>query len=85
MTPGFWMHETSGKLAPVVTKYIQRKPLDDAEIVVMRAYLRQWIGADAWLESPGIKNLRLMVDKIVDMPTLDAWLDIAFEEGVDPL
>jgi hypothetical protein len=81
--PGFWMHETSGVLRPVVEKFIHGGVLSLAEIVTMRAYLRQWMEGD--FLGPEIEDLRAMVECIVDMPTLRRWINAAVIAGIDPL
>lgn len=83
-TPGFWMHEISGVLRPIVERYIQREPLERKDITVMRAYLRQWIAADLFIGDE-IVDLRREVDLITDQRTLDAWIRRAANAGVDPL
>lgn len=38
--PKFWRRETSGELARIVTRYLDGYTLKEAEIYLMRAYLR---------------------------------------------
>lgn len=81
--PGFWMNETSGALRPAVERYLNRKTIPD-DIPIMRAYLRQWIAADGF-RGREIAQLRIDVDQIVDLASLDVWIEGALEAGVDPL
>ena len=93
--PGYWMHETSGVLRPVVEKYLNGWPLTPEDIATMRAYLRQWVNAKAWDDNPNLAAdtegkatlamLRLMVDEIRAPHNIKQWLDIATELGMDPL
>ena len=84
--PGYWMAEASGVLSPVVERYLQgNQPLTDEEIGIMRAYLRQWINADAWQGGEAVEQLRSMVDLIRTREHVDTWIDIAVEYGMDPL
>ena len=80
--PRFWMYETTGVLAPVIEAYLRGKWLDEAEIGVMRAYLRQWIMAPVW---KGVDELRASVSLIRTRSDIHSWLDAALDEGIDPL
>jgi hypothetical protein len=87
--PGYWMHETSGVLAPVVRKYLEGGDLDEQEVAVMRAYLRQWVNAPVWLAVPGepagLEQLRRDVGGLRSSGDVKAWLERALALGVDPL
>jgi hypothetical protein len=84
-TPGFWQYEQSGRLRPVVVAYLHGKPLDDEQVTMMRAYLRQWINADVWRNDPGLDQLRTRIDELVDRASIDRWLSDALDLGIDPL
>ena len=83
--PRYWMREASGVLAPVVEAYLHGKPLQPAQIVVMKMYLRQWIMAPVWLGGAELASLREMVDSIETQGDIRAWLNAAVEWGHDPL
>ena len=91
--PGFWMDESSGRLAPAVMTYLEGGELDDAGIAVMRAYLRQWIGATVWDQNPHADDdsrawlaaLRADIDGLTSREAIADWLERAEEGGVDPL
>ncbi len=80
--PGYWPHETTGTLRPVVIRHLEGAALDQAEIAVMRAYLRQWMASDHW---HGADDLRGRIDGITTNDSLRAWLDDALTLGIDPL
>lgn len=82
--PGFWMHETSGVLAPVIHAYLRGDELSRYEVGIMRAYLRQWINAPGFV-GPEVDALRREVDSIATRNDVTAWLDRAVDAGVDPL
>ena len=82
--PGYWMYETSGVLRPAVEAYLNNEPMTDAHIGAMRAYLRQWMDDTTWAGNE-IVSLRERIDGIVDRPSLQSWLDDAFDAGIDPL
>lgn len=79
---GYWMHETSGVLKPVVEKYLRHEKLSPGDIVIMRAYLRQWIEADGFKDG---EILRDTVRSITTQRELEDWLDDAMAVGIDPL
>ena len=78
------MDETTGVLRPAVEAYLFDRPMSDAQIAAMRAYLRQWIASPLW-RGPDIDRLRGMVDGLLDRPAIERWLDIAFDANLDPL
>jgi hypothetical protein len=80
--PGYWMNETSGVLRPAIEGYLHGRPLSHSDIAAIRAYLRQWIAADAW---DGAEELRGRVDRLTTREALDEWLDDAVAIGIDPL
>jgi hypothetical protein len=81
-TPNYWMHETSGVLAPVVEAYIRGEELAPQDIAIMRAYLRQWIKSPVWMD---VTELRESVEKITTREDIDVWLKKAEDAGIDPL
>jgi hypothetical protein len=84
-TPGYWMYETTGVLAPVVKKYLNYEPLSDSDVATMRAYLRQWIMAPVWKGDAELAALRAAVNRIQTQNDISEWLEAAMEEGHDPL
>jgi len=91
--PGYWMDETSGALRPAVEAYLNHEPLTAAHIGALRAYLRQWIGAEAWDLHPHageedraqLAQMRARVDSLISRQAIDTWLDAAIDMGMDPL
>jgi hypothetical protein len=81
--PGYWRFETSGVLEPAVRAYLNRGPMTDAQIAVMRAYLRQWMAGD-WL-GPMIDVLRTKVEEITTKADIEDWMEMANRESIDPL
>lgn len=79
--PGYWMDETSGVLVPAVVAYLHGKPLTDAQVGAMRAYLRQWI----WGDFRGADELRTSVERIQTREDIKRWIDLATDLGMDPL
>jgi hypothetical protein len=91
--PGFWMYETSGVLAPVVKAYLEDRPLSEADIRILKAYLRQWIFSGVWDRNPtmddegrrDLTRLRVAAALIRTRKDVDRWIDEAIGFGVDPL
>jgi hypothetical protein len=91
--PGYWMHETSGVLRPVVEAYLRGEPLNPEQIAVMRAYLRQWVMSEVWGQNPHmddaerawLASLRATVEGLTSRDGIKYWLDRATEGGMDPL
>lgn len=84
VAPAYWRNETSGALRRAVRAYLEGELLSSDDIVLLRAYLRQWIGSDVW-RGDAVAALRLRVDSLCDRATLAAWLADADDAGVDPL
>ena len=82
--PGYWMNETSGVLRPAVEAYLHDQPMTGEQIAAMRAYLRQWIAADGF-RGPTVDVLRTAVDGLTTKDAIRRWIDIATDEGMDPL
>jgi hypothetical protein len=41
--PVYWMHEGSGKMRPIIEKFLKDEALTEWELGVMRWYVHQWI------------------------------------------
>lgn len=80
--PGYWMHESSGVLRPVIEDYLHNRPLSYAQIATMRAYLRQWIMAPCW---QNVDELRAGIDSLTTREAVHNWLERALDAGIDPL
>lgn len=91
--PGYWMHETSGMLAPAVHAYLSGRPLSIFHIAALRAYFRQWAGAALWDKNPfadaadkiALASLRASIDGLTTRAALAVWLEAAAALGIDPL
>lgn len=91
--PGFWLHETSGVLRPAVEAYLNGIDLSGDQIAALRAYLRQWVMAEAWDQNPHatdtdrelLAELRQAIDRLLTSEAIDLWLYEAFAIGIDPL
>jgi len=82
---GYWMHEISGVLQPVVRAYLERRWLTPREVHIMRAYLKLWIDAPVWRGDRELAELRQQVNEIHSVADIDRWICLALREGHDPL
>jgi hypothetical protein len=82
--PGCWRNETSGVLAPVVEAYLSGETLTYGQVVVMKAYLRQWIMAPGFIGVAAL-TLRRAVEQIRAHRDIAEWLEAAEKAGIDPL
>ncbi|MBE9191412.1 hypothetical protein IQ230_13860 [Gloeocapsopsis crepidinum LEGE 06123] len=93
--PPYWMQESSGKLAGAIETYINHRSEPDQpaptfnQIILIQYYLKLWINAPCYLNSPGFESekaaLRRSVDEIDSVADINKWLDAALEIGIDPL
>ena len=80
--PGYWMYETGGALRPAIVAYLNRDPINDEQIALIRAYLRQWV---AGFHGPDVERLADEVDGVVDRAAIDRFLYKCDQIGIDPL
>jgi hypothetical protein len=78
------MYETTGVLRPAIEAYLHGREMTPEQIATMRAYLRQWIMAPAWM-GEDIDELRRQLGGLTNRAAIDAWLDLAEQCGIDPL
>lgn len=91
--PGYWMHETGGELAPAIRRYLEGQPLSVHEITLIRLYIQQWIDAGVWDCNPdqseegreGLAGLRQMARVLSNRESIEAWIELATDFGIDPL
>lgn len=82
--PGYWMHETSGVLAPAVLAYLTGAELSGDQIAAVRAYLRQWIACPGWAGLE-VELLRAAIDGLTTRAAIADWIETAEDIGIDPL
>lgn len=91
--PGYWMHETGGELAQAIRRYLFSEELSVRDLLLIRAYLKQWINAAVWDQNPTmdhegkaqLNTLRHLAESLTDRNSIDHWLNLAIDFGVDPL
>jgi len=91
--PKYWMHEMGGELAPAIMQYLEGGDLADGDVLLIRAYLLQWINSPAWDANPAmgpdgrldLAGLRSAARFLRDRADIGKWLKWALELGIDPL
>jgi len=83
--PGFWQYESSGRLRPVVERYLGGAALEDAELAIMRAYLMQWLGSAVWFEGEELRRCRADAAGLRSNAELDLLIERCVAAGFDPL
>jgi hypothetical protein len=80
VAPRFWMNEETGLLGAAVMAYVEHDALSERQIAFLRDYFRQWIAGFR-----GVDDLKADVHKLTSRAAIDAWLERALAEGIDPL
>lgn len=90
--PKYWMHETGGRLAPAMERYLRREPARWDDVLLIRAYLRQWIDSPVWDHPDGDAEVRAAVDELRrnvrglrNRGDIDKWVADALDLAIDPL
>lgn len=85
--PKYWSNEIGGKLVPAILRYLDGRPTQPDDVMLIRAYLRQWIDSPVWDtgEPDDLAKLRKDVRELRDRSDITAWLKQALEFGIDPL
>lgn len=91
--PGFWMRETGGELRPAVERLIRGEDLSLRDIALIRAYCCQWADATGWDRNPwasesdrmGLARLRELARVLINRESIEAWVQLAVDLGMDPL
>ena len=92
--PRYWKYEQSGLVALAVAAFIEAPmSLNESDLAIMRAYVKQWIDSPAWDGNPHadehglavLKALRVEAPRIRTPRDLVWWLAVATREGFDPL
>jgi hypothetical protein len=63
---------------------LEGERLNDEQVGLLRAYLRQWIFAPVW-RGPAVDALRRGIDGLTTTEAIRRWLDDALHDGIDPL
>lgn len=89
--PRFWRHEVSGVLERPITRFLKNGGLSADDILLIRAYLRQWIDSPLWdidIDDDGrrdLAELRTLARLILTRRDIHQWIDKAVGLGMDPL
>lgn len=92
--PLYWRYEISGALAQAIAIYLTApEQMTVRGVALIRAYLRQWVDSPVWDANPShnefsraqLAELRHRARDLADVRQIDAWLDDALIQGIDPL
>jgi len=91
--PKYWMYEQGGELVPAVERYLRQEELSIRDIILIRAYLRQWVDSPVWDMNPtltaegktALNNLRGKVLASRTKHQIDECIWMATRMGMDPL
>ncbi len=90
-SPKYWMYETGGKLVPAIQRYLQDEDAEPDDVILIRAYLRQWIDAPVWEDGNNpemraeLDGLRKTARELHNRNDIASWIERALELGIDPL
>jgi hypothetical protein len=82
--PRFWMEETTGKLAEAIEVYMRAEPLTDAQLELIRIYLRQYIERAVIAEDADRRRLLDRVEKLRRVGDVERLAESLSEAGVEP-
>lgn len=91
--PKYWRYERGGLLGPAIERYLLDRPLSKDDVLLIRAYLRQWIDSPLWDMNPSaddgqrreLAQLRAKAKLINTRKDITGWLHDALNLGIDPL
>jgi hypothetical protein len=91
--PKYWRYETGGDVAQAIGRFVNHLPMSPSDIMLMRAYCRQWIDSPVWERKPKmtqsargvLADLRRTGRDIDTRQQLSIWLYAAKVFGADPL
>jgi hypothetical protein len=86
------MYEQGGQLVPAVRRFLEGIPLSSRDILLIRAYLVQWIASPLWTMNPAIdekgrkaiEDLRSRAGSIFSEQAILKWVFDAVAQGIDP-
>ena len=92
--PKYWRYETGGDLRPAIERYLEHpRKVTVRDVVLIRAYIRQWIDSPVWDANPHataesrrvLAALRIRATGISNLADISAWFAAAASNGLDPL
>lgn len=82
--PRFWMEETTGTLAEAVEVYMRSEPLSEAQLDVIKIYLRQYVERAVMAEDSDRRKLLERIEKLRRVGDIERLADALSEAGLEP-
>ncbi len=96
--PKFWMHEVSGRMKQIVSKFFEGKQLTPSELKVIKEYIIQWIEKTAnnmrylvseeefqhYLETGVPKDYKKKIEELDQDQIMDYVAEELLKYGIDP-
>jgi hypothetical protein len=80
----YWMSEKRGVLRPVIENYLAGRCLSHEEVMILRAYVRQW-AQHQWLAEQGLLDRLLTeLELVKNNQEIRMWLRRAHGHEIDP-
>jgi hypothetical protein len=83
--PYYWRDETSEILSEVIHAYLEKHQLTAKQFAILKVYLNHWIFAPCWSGEKELAQLRDRVTQLQSIEEVDQWLEMALDNGIDPL
>jgi len=80
----YWMHEKSGRMKSIVLGFLEGRPLDPADLRILKDYMLQWIAPPISLPE---LNRTAFEKQINDAPDADELRKVNYallQFGIDP-
>jgi hypothetical protein len=82
--PRFWMEETTGALREAIEVYMRSEPLSEAQLDLIRIYLRQYIERAVVAEDADRRRFLERIAKLRRVADIERLADSLSEAGVEP-
>lgn len=82
--PRFWMEETTGQLAAAIEVYLRSEPLSDAQLELIKLYLRQYLERAVLAEGADRHRLLERVERLRRVGDVERFAEALSEVGVEP-
>lgn len=82
--PRFWMEETTGALGAAIEVYMRSEPLDEAQLELIKLYLRQYVERAVISQDADRNRLLERIAKLRRVADVERLADSLSEAGIEP-